>query len=190
MEDPFELELEFEPDALMIETGASSAEMAIVSIIVVVNAVPSSAMSSHAARAPEMVHSAKAMRLAEGKSTVSSSSLESSTIVTLFSVISQKFRACAPPTDVLVNSSESVPITSVPWRTYVVPAAPVPSMEPLKLTLVNPTTASEDSAASAAGTTSVRVSGTPYHSRSASICVPLVNAAKASTVLSNIAVLG
>jgi len=127
----------------MIETGASSAEMAIVSTIVVVNAVPSSAMSSHAARAPEMVHSAKAMRLADGKSTVSSSSLESSTIV-------------------IVNSSESVPITSVPWRTYVVPAAPVPSMEPLKLTLVNPTTASEDSAASAAGTTSVRVSGTPY----------------------------
>lgn len=76
-----------EADALALTsvTGFTIAEIATVTSTVVAApaAVPSSAMSSHCPSGPEMEHSAKTTRLAEGRSTVSRSSVESSTRVTL-----------------------------------------------------------------------------------------------------------
>lgn len=68
--------------ALTIETGRSIADTTAVSTKVVGAAVPSIATSSHSTNAPEIVHSAKATRLAVGRLYVSIRSLAPSTTVT------------------------------------------------------------------------------------------------------------
>lgn len=75
---------ELEADPLIIETGTSSTEMAVVSTMLAVVVVPPIAISSHAARLPEIEHSARRTMLAEGRTAVSNSSLESSMTVTFF----------------------------------------------------------------------------------------------------------
>jgi len=147
-EDPFEVEfeLELEPVPLMSDTGTSSAETDAVTTPVVIS-LPAARMSSHTARPAEIVHSAKMTRLSVGTTAVSKSSVESSTTV-------------------IVTGMEAVPMTSVPSRTYVVPASPVPATDPMKEPL-NPGTSKEVSAASAT----------------------LANTAKASTFLNIVVVL-